>query len=77
GETTIPVGGYLPTGDDDPAEIVRFRGVGQEYPEVNVHPGVLLDVSFTELTRPISIHDLNEIREWVGRIVDHFRPDFS
>jgi hypothetical protein len=77
GKTPISEPLAFPPASDDSAEILRFEAIGQEHPEVNVQPLPAVDISFSDLERPVSLHDLYEIRGWVGRIVDHFRPDFA
>lgn len=63
---------------DDQADLVRIKGDGPPPPdaEVVMDPAPSLAISFSDVERPMSIHDLREIRLKVGEIVDHFRVEF-
>lgn len=65
--------------EDDPAEVCRVFGVRPARPDaqMEMQPGFLLDVSFSERKRPLNIFDLKEIRAAVQEIVDRFAPEIE
>ncbi len=68
--------GYRFVGSDHPTEIVRFIGVGvmPDDAEVNMDPRPSIEVSFSDGKRPVTVHDLIDIRATVVEIVNWFRP---
>lgn len=64
---------------DDPTEIARVRGVivapGRQ-PKMQMQPRPTLDISFSDVERPMTIHDLDDIRAEVVRLVSAFEDAF-
>ncbi len=63
--------------DDDPTEVCRAFGVSPNIPDakVEMEPGFLLDISFSDRERPMTIFDLRDIRAAVQEVVDRFGPE--
>lgn len=61
---------------DDPAEVLRVTGIRatRRGAKMHVTPGFLLDVSFSDRERPMTISDLQDIRATVQKVVDRFGP---
>ena len=64
---------------NDPTEVCRVFGVraARADAKVEMQPGFLLDVSFSERERPLNIFDLREIRTAVQQVVDRFAPEIE
>jgi hypothetical protein len=60
---------------DDPAEVLRVFDVRPARPgaKVEMQPGFLYDITFTDRERPISISDLFAMRGHVDRVIAYFR----
>lgn len=61
---------------DDRTELMRLTGIPETNGKVEMNPPPSLVISFSDIERPMSLYDLEEIRLTVREIVDHFRPEF-
>lgn len=63
--------------DDDPAEVCRAFGVSPHIPDTKMEmdPGFLLDISFSDRERPMTIFDLRDIRSAVEEVIHRFGPE--
>ncbi len=63
---------------DDPAEVVRVRLVDPgPNPEMKMEPEPSFEVSVTNTENPVTIADLQRIRDRVEELVGRFRPAFD
>ena len=62
--------------DQDPTEVGRAFGVSPNIPnaKMEMDPSFLLDISFSDRERPMTIFDLHDIRAAVQEVVERFRP---
>jgi hypothetical protein len=75
-----PITRYFASGsDDDPAEVYRVSGARPRHPhtKMKMGPGFLLEVSFSDRERPMTVFDLREVRTAVQQIVDRFAPEIE
>lgn len=62
---------------DDSAEVARVSDVvarGDAWPEMKVEPSPIFDVAIGDWKRPMTVFDLDAIRDMVHEIVERFAP---